>query len=143
MGNKEDAEDVVQEAFIRLWKSAAAFTGRSALFTYFYVIVSNLCLDRLRANSKSGFDEFDEAEYLPETSVDFDDGADPSAIQSAINVLSVKQRMAILMWTYQDLTAAEIGRTMGMNKNSVDQLLYRAKLKLKSELEKGDSHENQ
>ncbi len=48
--------------------------------------------------------------------------------------------MAMLMWAYQDMTAEEVGRVMGMNKNSVDQLLYRAKLKLKMELEKGESH---
>jgi len=47
------------------------------------------------------------------------------------------------MWAYQDMTAEQIGLSMGMNKNSVDQLLYRAKLKLKLELEKrkGESHE--
>ena len=48
--------------------------------------------------------------------------------------------MAMLMWAYQDLTAEQIGDALGMNKNSVDQLLYRAKLKLKAELEKGESH---
>jgi len=45
-----------------------------------------------------------------------------------------------LMWAYQDLTAEQIGDALGMNKNSVDQLLYRAKLKLKAQLEKGESH---
>jgi RNA polymerase sigma-70 factor (ECF subfamily) len=48
--------------------------------------------------------------------------------------------MAILMWAYQDMTAEQVGLALGMNKNSVDQLLYRAKLKLKTELEKGESH---
>ena len=57
-----------------------------------------------------------------------------------MNVLSSKQRMAMLMWAYQDMTAEQIGYALEMNKNSVDQLLYRAKLKLKAELEKGESH---
>jgi len=57
-----------------------------------------------------------------------------------VNALSSKQRMAILLWAYQDMTAEQIGDALGMNKNSVDQLLYRAKLKLKAELEKGQSY---
>ena len=52
LGNKEDAEDVVQDAFIRLWKGADSYSGKAKLFTYFYSIVSNLCLDLLKVNKK-------------------------------------------------------------------------------------------
>ena len=143
--NKEDAEDAVQEAFIRLWKNAESFSGKSALFTYFYAIVSNLCLDRLKKGSKQFFEEFDELEHCSIESVDFEimPSINPEGIKKAMDILSIKQRMAMLMWAYQDMTAEQIGLSMGMNKNSVDQLLYRAKLKLKLELEKrkGESHE--
>lgn len=143
LGNKADAEDVVQEAFIRLWKAADAFSGKSALLTYFYSIVSNLCLDKLKSINKGFFEEFDELEHYPKQSIDWSIGEeiDSEGIQKAMNVLSGKQRMAMLMWAYQDMTAEEVGRVMDMSKNSVDQLLYRAKLKLKAELEKGESHE--
>jgi len=143
LGKKEDAEDVVQEAFIRLWKSAESFSGKSGLFTYFYVIVSNLCLDRLKSINKGFFEEFDELVHYPEQTIDWHvgEGIGPEGIKNAMDVLSSKQKMAMLMWAYQDMTAEEVGLAMGMNKNSVDQLLYRAKLKLKSELEKGESHE--
>ena len=143
LGNKNDAEDVVQEAFIRLWKGADSFTGKAKLFTYFYTIVSNLCLDRLKANKKNAFEEFDEAEHqsIEDVVMVIGDRVNSEKIRSAMDALSVKQRMAILMWAYQDQTAEQIGVAMGMNKNSVDQLLYRAKLKLKTELEKGGNHE--
>jgi len=143
LGNKEDAEDVVQEAFIRLWKSADSFTGASGLFTYFYSIVSNLCLDRIKIINKGFFEEFDEFEHQLIKDVDWSigKGISPESVKKAMDVLSNKQRMAMLMWAYQDMTAEEVGLAMGMNKNSVDQLLYRAKLKLKAELEKGESHE--
>ena len=141
-GNKEDAEDVVQEAFIRLWKSADSFAGKSGLFTYFYAIVSNLCLDRIKSINKGFFEEFDEVEHQPIKEIEWSiaEGVSPESIKKAMDVLSSKQRMAILMWAYQDMTAEEVGLAMGMNKNSVDQLLYRAKLKLKMELERGESH---
>jgi len=142
LGKKEDAEDVVQEAFIRLWKSADAFSGKSGLTTYFYTIVSNLCLDRIKSINKGFFEEFDEIEHHPMQEIEWNNAKsfDAESVQKAVNALSSKQRMAMLMWAYQDLTAEQIGDALGMNKNSVDQLLYRAKLKLKAELEKGESH---
>ena len=142
LGKKEDAEDVVQEAFIRLWKSADAFSGKSGLTTYFYTIVSNLCLDRIKSINKGFFEEFDEFDHYPSQEIDWNhaEGIEPEAVKMAMNSLSAKQRMAVLMWAYQDMTAEQIGRALEMNKNSVDQLLYRAKLKLKAELEKGQSY---
>jgi len=145
LGNKEDAEDVVQEAFIRLWKSADSFSGKSKLFTYFYAIVSNLCLDQLKSGHKGVFEEFNELEHGSSEDVllEFNGGITAEGIKKAMDALSTKQRMAILMWAYQDLTAEQVGLAMGMNKNSADQLLFRAKLKLKSELKKGDVDEIQ
>ena len=142
LGKKEDAEDVVQEAFIRLWKSADTFLGKSGLSTYFYTIVSNLCLDRIKSINKGFFEEFDEFEHHPMQEIEWNNAKsfDAESVQKALNALSSKQRMAMLMWAYQDLTAEQIGDALGMNKNSVDQLLYRAKLKLKAQLEKGESH---
>lgn len=142
LNKKEDAEDVVQEAFIRLWKCADTFSGKSRLSTYFYRIVSNLCLDRIESINKGSFEEFDEFKHHPmqETEWNNPKGIDVESVQKAVDALSGKQRMAILLWAYQDLTAEQIGEVLEMNKNSVDQLLYRAKLKLKAELEKGESH---
>ena len=142
LGKKEDAEDVVQEAFIRLWKSADTFLGKSGLSTYFYTIVSNLCLDRIKSLNKGFFEEFNELDHYPIQEIEWSngEGISPESIQKAVNALSSKQRMAILLWAYQDMTAEQIGDALGMNKNSVDQLLYRAKLKLKAELEKGQSY---
>jgi RNA polymerase sigma-70 factor (ECF subfamily) len=142
LGKKEDAEDVVQEAFIRLWKSADSFAGKSGLSTYFYTIVSHLCLDRIKSINKGFFEEFDEFEHHPIQESDWNHagGIEPESIKRAMNSLSAKQRMAMLLWAYQDLTAEQIGDVLGTSKNSVDQLLYRAKLKLRAELEKGESH---
>jgi len=142
LGKKEDAEDVVQEAFIRLWKSADKFSAKSGLSTYFYTIVSNLCLDRIKSINQSFFEEFDEFDHYSPQEIDWslEEGIEPERIKKAMNSLSSKQKMAMLMWTYQDMTAEQIGRTLDMNKNSVDQLLHRAKLKLKAELEKGESY---
>ena len=110
LGNKEDAEDVVQEAFIRLWKSADSFAGKSGLFTYFYAIVSNLCLDRIKSINKGFFEEFDELEHQPMKEIEWNNAKslDAESVQKAVNALSSKQRMAMLMWAYQDMTAETV-----------------------------------
>jgi len=139
LGGREDAEDVVQEAFIRLWRNADSFSGNSKLLTYFYSIVSNLCLDRMKSNSRASFDDFDENVHRSTESFELEmhDFLRVECIQKAVDALTPKQRMAIMMWAYQDLTAQQIGIAMNMSKNGIDQLLYRAKLKLKEELTGG------
>lgn len=139
LGSKEDAEDIVQEAFVRLWRNANSFSGNSKLLTYFYSIVNNLCLDKIKSNSRASFDDFDENVhgYAESLELEMHDFSRVECIQKAVDTLTPKQRMVIMMWAYQDLTAQQIGIVMNMSKNGIDQLLYRAKLKLKEELTGG------
>jgi RNA polymerase sigma-70 factor (ECF subfamily) len=55
-------------------------------------------------------------------------------IQKSLAKLSSKQRMALVLWAFHDMTAADIGQVMDLNKNAVDQLLWRAKNSLKEKL---------
>jgi len=55
-------------------------------------------------------------------------------IQQSLEKLSSKQRMALVLWAFHDMTAEEIGQVMDLNKNAVDQLLWRAKVSLRKEL---------
>jgi RNA polymerase sigma-70 factor (ECF subfamily) len=137
LNNQNDAEDIVQEAFIRLWKGAAEFNGRSKLLTYFYSIVRNLCLDKLRVRHKDFFEEYDETKHRLDDQFNMTglETYESRDLQNALSSLSPKQRAALLMWAYEEKTAQQIGEVLGANKNAIDQLLYRAKLKLKSELE--------
>jgi RNA polymerase sigma-70 factor (ECF subfamily) len=138
LNDQNDAEDIIQEAFIRLWKSASEFNGKSKLSTYFYSIVRNLCLDKLRVRQKDSFEEYDETKHHLDEQIDLAGLEDYESkdLQNALTTLSPKQRVALLMWAYEEKTAQEIGKELGANKNAIDQLLFRAKLKLKSELER-------
>jgi RNA polymerase sigma-70 factor (ECF subfamily) len=127
-----DAEELLQEAFIKLWEHGHQFSGESKLRTYFYTIVSRLCLD-LKRKQKGIFIEdavFDENlfESLP---IDENLLENQQQIKASLEKLPVKQRFALILWAYHDNTSEEIAKILEMNKNSVDQLLYRAKQNLK------------
>jgi RNA polymerase sigma-70 factor (ECF subfamily) len=138
LNDKYDAEDIVQEAFVRLWKSASGFNGKSKLLTYFYSIVRNLCLDKLRTKFKDVHEEYNETIHQSDDWAEIDgfEVFNSEDLQGALVALSVKQRTALLMWVYEEKTSKQIGQILGLNKNAIDQLLFRAKLKLKKELER-------
>jgi RNA polymerase sigma-70 factor (ECF subfamily) len=103
-------------------------------------LVARLCLDRLRALDPVRFDS-DLADGL----AGIDPAADPvqalsqgeqvSQVQRAVQALAPRQRMAIGLWVYHDFTVAEIADAMQMERNAADQLLHRAKARLKKILE--------
>jgi RNA polymerase sigma-70 factor, ECF subfamily len=139
LGNSSEAQDVVQEGFIKLFESRQ-FKGASTLETYFYVIVTRLCLDRLRVNKSVRFVLSEELEDLEE-----DEGQNPfndllvaqstSLIQKALMSIKPRQRAVLTWWAYQDATISEIAEMMDLEVNAVHQLLHRAKLNLREKLE--------
>lgn len=139
LGDRSLAEDVVQEGLEKLFR-IKQYQGDARLSTYFHTLISRLCLDRLRALDPVRFDA-DEAEGT--------DAIDPrlnpeqtasqreqvSVVQRAIQALSPRQRMAISLWAYHDMTVAEIATALQLERNATDQLLHRAKTRLKLILE--------
>jgi RNA polymerase sigma-70 factor, ECF subfamily len=137
--NIEDAEDCVQDSFYHLWKSKNKFQAKSSLKTYFLRIVINSCYSMLLKKNKFSLIDIDHVNIDQNRESElfgtYKDRKDVSLdIHSALKKLNPKQRMAIVLWSYHDLTALEIGVVMSMNKNSVDQLLFRSKVILKNYL---------
>lgn len=139
LGDRAMAEDVVQEGLEKLFR-LRQYQGDARLSTYFHTLVARLCLDRLRALDPVRFDS-DLADGL----AGIDPAADPvqalsqgeqvSQVQRAVQALAPRQRMAIGLWAYHDFTVAEIADAMQMERNAADQLLHRAKARLKQILE--------
>lgn len=135
LGGREDAEDVVQESFLQLWRLGVNFKGESSLSTYFYTIVSRKCLDCLGQRKEHvGLDE-DEVPYLLDSAVGVEAALcieqDGQEMLALLNRLLPRQRMAIILWAYHDETVAEIGVKLGIPTNAAHQLLHRAKQNLK------------
>jgi len=132
---REDAEEVVQDALSRVWRHAARFdAGRSAFGTWFYRIVANGCLDRLRRKMPVAV-EFDDAPEIADDQASAEAGlvaADRSrSIRAAVAALPDRQRLAVVLCYFEDMPQADAARVMGMNIKAVEALLFRARQSLK------------
>lgn len=140
LGNSAQAQEIVQEGFIRLFQSKR-FKGTSALSTYFHVIVTRLCLDLLKTEKQISITEGDE-----EIENIRDENRNPlehienleslSLVQKAILCLPPRQRVIITMWAYQECPIQEIANMLNIDANAAHQLLHRAKENLRKHLER-------
>ncbi|WP_290871421.1 sigma-70 family RNA polymerase sigma factor [Aquabacterium sp.] len=141
---REDAQDVVQEAFIRLWQSQPADTRSARLSTYFHTIVLNRCRSLLRSRQAEVTDDGDIGALADGAPLLWGGDAPPPddpvrghALQAALAALPNRHRMALVMWAYADASVPDIARFLDIDANAAHQLLHRAKAGLRQRLERG------
>jgi len=147
-GNHEDASDLSQEAFLRVFQSLKDFRGQSSFSTWLYRVVSNVCLDELRQRGRRPTISIDEpiAGDKGETMQrQLADGGPPpdelaerrelrEVIQSCIDELSEEYRIVIILRDLQDLSYQEIAEVLDCSLGTVKSRLNRARLALKERL---------
>jgi RNA polymerase sigma-70 factor (ECF subfamily) len=142
-GNPADAEDVVQEAFCRLWQHAERFEPRAKVSTWFLTIVRNLCMDRFRRSEDhadaSVLETLADAAATPEEN--WHAGVRSARLHEALQALPFRQRAALMMWAWQELDVPAIARELGMTDNAAHQLLFRARAGLKTRLSGEDGND--
>ncbi|MGY1993993.1 MULTISPECIES: sigma-70 family RNA polymerase sigma factor [Mycolicibacterium] len=155
-GSLHDAEDLVQETYLRAWKAYGGFEGKSSVRTWLYRIATNTCLTALEGRqrrplpsglgnpSSSPTDDISEhheipwLQPLPDSS---EDPADPSTIVgtrdsvrlafvAALQHLSARQRAVLVMREVLQWRAAEVGEAIGASTAAVNSLLQRARAQL-------------
>jgi RNA polymerase sigma-70 factor, ECF subfamily len=141
LAKREDAEDAVQEAFLRLWGSRPSDAHGATLATFFNTIVINRCKTWLTRRRELSADhqqltELSDAQQASHA-LAADDGPHPSApqLQAAMARLPARQRMALAMWAYADADVADIARSLELDRNAAHQLLHRAKAALRQLLQ--------
>ncbi len=137
-GHAAEAEDIAQDAFIRVWVSAPSWRpGRAKFSTWFYRIVVNASIDRFRARKARGGAAAD-WDAMPDPYADTAAGTtareEMRAIGRAVSRLPEKQRVAIMLCYRQDRTNPEAAAIMGIHVKSLEGLLARARKALKEEL---------
>ncbi|MGM9426558.1 RNA polymerase sigma factor [Hydrogenophaga sp. MI9] len=134
---QEDAEDMVQEAFLRLWSARPDEARGAALATYFNTIVINRCKTWLTRRRELSTDPEELTGWADAQMPDqgMGDPAGPALdalhLQAAMHRLPPRQRMALAMWAYADADAAEIARALDLDTNAAHQLLHRARQALR------------
>jgi RNA polymerase sigma-70 factor (ECF subfamily) len=145
-GNEQDAEDVVQESFLRAWRRLDEFESRAAFGTWVYRIAANCALDTLRARQRQGErqEEIGQAGTDPLLSVPSPDplpdrlaesGQTGDRMRAAMDMLSDTERAAFVMRHFEERSIEEIGRTLGVKQNAAKQSIFRAVRKLRRALE--------
>lgn len=148
LASQPDAEDVAQEAFLRIWRQASAWRPGGARFdTWIHRVVLNLCYDRLRKPSltrpvtDADFATLDHASIGPGLADADASEQRHASVEQALQGLPPRQREAIVLVYYQDLTNIEAARTMGVSVEALESLLARGRRRLQTVLTKDAGHD--
>ena len=134
LGNEHDAEDVAQEAFLRVWRHAPRWEpGRARFETWLYRVTLNLCYDRLRRRKETTVDEMpDLADETPSV-IDAHAGRDVAReVEAALAKLPERQRAALVLCHYQELSNAEAARLLEVTVEALESLLARGRRALRT-----------
>lgn len=138
LGDRTEAEDVVQETLLRLWKIAPNWRqGEAQVSTWCYRVLVNLCTDRLRARRPSvDIDAIAEPQASLKSAVEaMTDRARSDALSEALSVLSDRQRQAVVLRHIEELGNPEIAEIMDISVEAVESLVARGKRTLTAALE--------
>jgi RNA polymerase sigma factor (sigma-70 family) len=144
--DRTEAEDVAQEAFVRIWRHAATWQSGGALFdTWLHTVVLNLCRDRLRRRRATTGDTLpDRVDPTPSVEARLIEADRGRAVAEAIADLPDRQREAILLVHYQDLSGAEAASALEISVDALESLLARGRRTLRtrlSKLQEGDGND--
>lgn len=155
--DENDARELVQDAFLRVYRSLNGFQGSSSFFTWLYRIITNLSIDLIRKPGRQLAD-IDEARFESDESQEADfpllsrvDGSDPldvvrrreiaGRLQAALDALPPYHRGVIVMREIEGLSYEEMAEAMGVSKGTIMSRLFHARQKLQKAL--ADCYEEQ
>lgn len=146
LGSPTEAEDIAQQVFLRIWKSAARYEPQAKFTTWLFTITRNLVFNEVRRRQRKPTVSVQEREETTHRVVEDVQGSSPdeellrsemeAAIDRAIEALPEKQRLAVVLRRYEEMPYEEIGAVLSMSVPAVKSLLFRARTQLKESLEK-------
>jgi RNA polymerase sigma-70 factor (ECF subfamily) len=134
--DEAEAEDVAQEAFLRLWRQGAGLEiGPAGVAPWLKRVVSNLAIDKLRVRGR--FEVTDEPPEQAEAADQLrrlEQRELSDRVEEALRRLPDRQRLALTLFHYEGLSMEEAGRMMGASAEAIESLLARARRSLKAAL---------
>jgi RNA polymerase sigma-70 factor, ECF subfamily len=145
-GNEEDAEDIVQETFLKAYRQIDRYEARSSFSTWLYRIASNCCLDLIRKRKireckrqRSQRPDQDVLVSIPAPTPGPDRELYSSQISeglhAALGELTVQERTAFVLRHFEGLSIEEVGLALGTRTNATKHSIFRAVQKLRRSLE--------
>jgi RNA polymerase sigma-70 factor (ECF subfamily) len=144
LGNANEAEDIAQQVFLRLWKSRARYQPSAKFTTFLYTITRNLVFNESRRRSRHKESSLDQHKDDYELELPGNPNQQPDrehlnaelrgAIDEAIAALPEKQRLAIVLRRYQNLPYEEIATVLDLTIPAVKSTLFRARATLRDSL---------
>jgi RNA polymerase sigma-70 factor, ECF subfamily len=141
IGNSEDAKDISQLVFIKLWENLEKYDPQYAFDTWLYRMVTNVAIDFMR-NKQSRENAVNSNLRLVKTSTDADQGTivQRKEVESVFNtvaqVLSPKQKTIFVMNQMEDLSSSEIAKVLGCRESTVRNHLFNARKLMQQQLRK-------
>lgn len=130
-----EAEDVAQETFLRAWKAAATWRpGKARFDTWLHRVALNLCYDRLRLRRRAGGEPPDRADEGPGPERGLHAADVGRRVEAALAALPERQREAVVLVHYQELSAADASALMGVSIEALESLLSRGRRALRAAL---------
>jgi RNA polymerase sigma-70 factor (ECF subfamily) len=125
LGSRADAEDTVQEAFLKVCRAAHGFEGHSSLSTWIYRILINCCYDAIRKRQRLA-ESPAPSDFRAETNVPL-----KIALQRALSALNERPRMVFLLFEVEGLRHSEIAAILEVPEGTSRSWLFEAKSQLK------------
>lgn len=144
-GDREGAEDLAQEVFLRIYRAAPRYEPRAKFFTYLYQVTLNLCRNEREKSQRRKVQSLDQSRDDQERQIEIPDpegGAEQhiereetaAQVQAAIQELPAEQRELLVLQRYQDLGYEELAGVTGQTVSAVKAKLHRARQALKRKL---------
>ena len=147
-GNEQDAEDVVQETFLRAYKQLHRYEARASFGTWLYRIASNYSLDLVRSRKRhprAALESFAEEDSVNVVNAVPSDAPGPDrllfgdevqrTVASTLDTLSRQERTAFVLRHFEGQSIEEIGSSLGLSGNATKHSIFRAVQKLRRALE--------
>ncbi len=139
--NTADAEDVVQECFLKIARAAGSFREGTNGYAWIMRIARNTALDFLRRNKRTATEDIDACFRLTDDRYSAERREEALALEEALSKLTEGERRLIYLRYYLDLTVREIAGETGMSKSAAARELKKAEEALKGELRMGQKGE--
>lgn len=137
--SKEDAEDITQDIFVKVYQSLTSFKGESEFSTWLYTVTVNMSINFITRNRKNRLlqsleDIFSRPSSEKTPLEQLEESERDQRIRKAIDSLSEKQRTAFILSKYEELPQKTIASVMNTSEGAIEQLLQRAKNNLQRKL---------